>query len=422
MDNDTNKDIICEAIKIAKSVTSQWPGDDFRIIKSSEDTLFYIKDFRRTYGILRGKILRGLKKNHSFPNEAFSDEYMNEIIDQLISEILKLGIEEAELNPFIVDILEKPFQEIIVCLFLEGIELDIENPTIELGNVVLKEMTNEIAENLDEPEKKLLFSTKDYIGKIYSEFKTFSEPKWAIEEAERETSKVLDLISYAIPFIYSDVHKISVGFQGQVLTTSPGSIICYNPEYGVRYWADNLKHSQSNFKINNYNLKIMEDNGIFKIADIIKKPNNQKTHFEHTILLSIHWFRISQIQNDIKNEFLSLIICMEIFLTPHTLEIPITKFISESVGMILRPPENRVSIMTKIKKFYGIRSDIVHGRSTKVDPKDINELRNTLKELIQRMIYFEQFFEKKSDLLESIECYKTSGEMYNPTLRLFKKN
>ena len=113
---------------------------------------------------------------------------------------------------------------------------------------------------------------------------------------------------------------------------------------------------------------------------------------------------------------------MEIFLTPHTLEIPITKFISESVGMILRPPENRVSIMTKIKKFYGIRSDIVHGRSTKVDPKDINELRNTLKELIQRMIYFGQFFEKKSDLLESIECYKTSGEMYNPTLRLFKKN
>jgi hypothetical protein len=314
------------------------------------------------------------------------------------------------------DILEKPFQEIIVFLFLEGIELDIEHSTIELGNIVLKKMTKEIAENLDEHEKRILFSTKDYIGKIYSEFKTFSEPKWAIEQAEKETSKVLDLIGYAIPFIYSNVHKISVGFQGQVLTNSPGSIICYNPEYGVRYWADNLKHTQSNFQINNYNLKIMEDNGIFKLADILKKPKNKKTQFEHTILLSIHWFRISQVQNDIKNEFLSLIICMEIFLTPHTLEIPITKFISESIGMILRPPENRVSIMKKIKKFYGLRSDIVHGRSTKVDPEDINELRNTLKELIQRMIYFEQFFDKKSNLLESIECYKTSGEMYNPEL------
>ncbi len=416
MDNDTKTEIIYDAIKIAKSVTSQWPGEDFRIIKISDETLIYISDFRRSYGTLRGKILRGLKKNHTFPNEAFSDEYMNESIDQLISEILKLGIDEVELNPLMVDILEKPFQEIIVCLFLEGIELDNEHPTIELGNIVLKKMTKEIAENLYEPDKRILFSTRDNIGQIYSEFKTFSEPKWAIEEAERETSKVLDLIGYAIPFIYSNAHKISVGFEGQVLTNSPGSIICYNPEYGVRYWADNLKHNQSNFQINKHNLKIMEDNGIFKLTDILKKPKNQKTQFEHTILLSIHWFRISQVQNDIKNEFLSLIICMEIFLTPHTLEIPITKFISESIGMILRPPENRVPIMRKIKKFYGLRSDIVHGRSTKVDPEDINELRNTLKELIQRMIYFEQFFDKKSDLLESIECYKTSGEMYNPKL------
>ncbi len=416
MDNDTKTEIIRDAIKIAKSVTSQWPGEDFRIIKISDESLIYIKDFRRSYGILRGKILRGLKKDHNFPNEAFSDEYMNESIDQLISEILKLGIEEVELNHLMTDILEKLFQEIIVFLFLEGIELDIEHPTIELGNIVIKKMTTEIAENLDEPEKQILFSTQDYIGKIYSEFRTFSEPKWAIEQAERETSKVLDLIGYAIPFIYSNVHKISVGFQGQVLTNSPGSIICYNPDYGIRYWVDNLKHTQSNFQINNSNLKIMEDNGIFKLADILKKPKNQKTQFEHTILLSIHWFRISQVQNDIKNEFLSLIICMEIFLTPHTLEIPITKFISESIGMILRPPENRVSIMKRIKKFYGLRSDIVHGRSTKVDPEDINELRNTLKELIQRMIYFEQFFDKKSDLLESIECYKTSGDIFNPEL------
>ena len=37
------------------------------------------------------------------------------------------------------------------------------------------------------------------------------------------------------------------------------------------------------------------------------------------------------------------------------------------------------------------------------------------------MIYFEQFFDKKSDLLESIENYKTSGDMYNPKLWNKKK-
>jgi hypothetical protein len=421
MDNDAKTEIICEAIEIAKSVTPEKLGDDSRIIKPSEDTFLYINDFHESYGILRGKILIGLKKNHAFPHDAFSDEYMNEFIDELIIKILNSGINEVELNPLLVDIFEKPFQEIICCLFLEGIELDSTHPTMEIGNIVLKQMTSETAENLEGPEKIMLFSPKHYIGKIYSEFKTFSEPQWAIEKAEIETSKILDLITYFIPFIYPEAHKISVGFQGQVLNTTPGSIICYNPEYEVRYWADHLKGPQSNFIISNKNLKIMEDNGFFKIAEILKKPEKEITHFEHTILLSIHWFRISQIQNDIKNEFLSLIISMEIFLTPHTLEIPITKFISESVGMILRTPENRVSIMKKIKKFYGIRSDIVHGRSTKVDPTDLNELRSTLKELIQCMIYFGQFFEKKSDLLDSIECHKTSGEKYDPSLH-YKKN
>lgn len=164
----------------------------------------------------------------------------------------------------------------------------------------------------------------------------------------------------------------------------------------------NLKDSYYQFEISKDRIDDMKSLGILKISKILEKRN--LTDFEETIILGIHWFANSQNQTEIENQFLSLMIALEIFLTPNDNE-PISNSIAEGASIILFSDlKDRKELKKTIKGFYTKRSSIVHGRKDKLPKKeDVSVLKSITADLIRWMAENSDDFNQKKDLLNYLE-------------------
>ena len=181
----------------------------------------------------------------------------------------------------------------------------------------------------------------------------------------------------------------------------------------VKWDYDNLGFK---LKINEDNMDHMEKLGIFKVSDILKSKKKLEG-FNKSLIQAIHWFANSQKQSEKENEFLSLMICLEIFLTEKNS--PITKSIAEGATIILTTElENsniedvidyRIKLREKITDLYSKRGNIVHGRWKNIDDEDLNCLRSISFTLIRYMIDHNDDFKDKTSLLKWIEEQKFKG-------------
>lgn len=69
------------------------------------------------------------------------------------------------------------------------------------------------------------------------------------------------------------------------------------------------------FEFSPQNVEIMKRLGVFEVSAILRKPHKKQTDFEETLLRGIHWFADAQVQPEVENRLLSLIACLETFLT-----------------------------------------------------------------------------------------------------------
>src|SRR4051794_15147005 len=85
--------------------------------------------------------------------------------------------------------------------------------------------------------------------------------------------------------------------------------------YSVSLRADNqgANYSQSKtrnqFTLTSYAVQIMRDNGVFKLSDMTRNPN--QTEFERIILRAVRWLASAQTQVETDNAFLNLVTSLE---------------------------------------------------------------------------------------------------------------
>lgn len=386
-----------------------------KFIVFNNKIFIYVKDYPEVYDQIRGQILRSLRKYRYISNNAFSKDYIIKFIDTIVFNILNEGISYVRENPLHVDMFDRFFHEVIIFLPLDGIKMSIDS--LSLGKMILTAMSEE--------KVKLLYKGsplshpdyfKDLIGKTCAEFKTFAESKSALKEAKKEIETILDLINYSVPFIYPKSLGVSVGLQGKIAIPSSKLYIA-NSDLTDAVFEHLYPMGRFPFEISNINVEIMDRVGVFKISDILKKPS-KISNFEQTILLGVHWFADSQIQTKLENEFLSLMICLEIFLTPNDKRDPISTSIAEAIAIILKPENERKALKTEIKEYYDMRSNIVHGREVKIKQEEVDKLKEQLKQLIQFMIRQKDDFNSKEDLMELISEYKLAGINFARKLNL----
>lgn len=147
MDDKSKKEIILDSINIVENLVTPFEpsSGQYRYCKSS-DLCFFVEGYEGPYNRLYGKILAKLKADHHISVGAFSKERIFEFIDKTIGEIVK-NTDIIIKTPLIVDFFDEYFHEHEVYLFLEGLEISVEEP-IQLGKVKLSKIDRKMLELL----------------------------------------------------------------------------------------------------------------------------------------------------------------------------------------------------------------------------------------------------------------------------------
>lgn len=374
---------------------------------------FFIEDYEERYNQIVGYIFRelNLRKN-------FSSDYVRKFIDGVVSDILKNGINVVKADPLIIDNFDVYFGDMIVYVPLEGIELNVEE--LKIGKVTLMKLNNTQLNDLANKLEHLLINNPyvktdrkshfDRIrglflkleGKTLAKFRIFAEEDIAVDKAKKECDKVLDLLRFSSYFSHHR-DRVSIGFEGDIIRGFY-QLIVHRANFKAYSIPNQFKGSMDNFEINEALMEHMEDIGIFKLSKILEKSSQERTEFEDTLLLGLHWFSDSMTQKQLANQFLSLMICLEIFLTPHGDE-PVSNSIAESAAIILLSElDKRKEFKRIIKGLYLKRSAIVHGRKNDIpNDEDLEKLQEIVGHLILWITDQKDNFEDKQQLLNHIE-------------------
>jgi hypothetical protein len=422
MEKQQKESIIKDIVKIAENLQDPFTRGNRRSRFVSRDGIAY--SLTDEYLDLWDDILKELLIKHNW-NMKFSEKYVDSKLQEIINNLTNDKYPQRVHEYF--DQLENEYEqyskEQVIYIPLFGIELD--EALIELGNITLEKLsdkrTDELIERLcrvilsssnTDEEKKMHFDHEkklidEYLrNRVCAVIALTAEPDRALEIAETETQRTLDLLRYAIPAIYSPDKKVIIGLQGkysrqiryaQIFSADGESFSCriasVGPLFPLELSIQNLKH--------------MKKIGVFVLGDILKKEKASK--FEETLLQGIEWFSRAQIQSEPKNKLLNLMTVLETFLTPNGND-PIQKTIAEGTAILLKDdPISRKKLIRRIKVFYGLRSKLSHGQGKEILDADVRELLNITGSLIMILTEQKDHFASKEELRNWIEYKKLGG-------------
>ena len=140
-------------------------------------------------------------------------------------------------------------------------------------------------------------------------YSTIAEPLRAQELAEQECAGVIDILRYFI-FASKKNRSINIGLSGEFgYDLSEVVIASSTYKFDVRSGV----RGPDLFDITEHTLLEMQEAGIYDLIDMYSEE--KKTDFSDTLLTGIHWAANAFIQVEPANEFLSLVSCLETFLT-----------------------------------------------------------------------------------------------------------
>lgn len=357
--------------------------------------------------------------------EKYSESYLDKCLQKIVARAVEAGQKQAVLDDLVelADAYEAYSQEQIVYIPLSGIRAE-EDVDVELGRVVMREMTPQEACRIytimkdicvsgptptsvqRSAKTRIWESLSDLIGTVCAEFWVVAEPTRARERALEETRRVVDLIRFAIPALYHEKQRVLVGVQGE----TPDSVLRTIPVLASDHRAYSLQQDRAGpllpFQLNADNLERMKEIGAFEVSRLLQKQ--RLNDFENAILRGMHWMADATVQPDNEGAFLSLMTCLEAFLTPRD-QNPIGTAIAEGAAIILREGyEARKQLKAEVKRYYGKRSGISHGGNKVVLDTELARLRQIAGSLTVWMVHHRDEFDSTRALLEWIDRQKLS--------------
>jgi hypothetical protein len=238
---------------------------------------------------------------------------------------------------------------------------------------------------------------------VIAEFRMAGETEQAKTAAEAACRRTLDLLRYAIPVLYPQQPDVMVGIQGEVHNGARSRVTLAIADDGGRFtWQFQAVDTRTPFIISPDTIEAMTRLGIFEVTKILEKPDREWTDFENTLLDAIHWFANAQIEFELPYRLLSLITCLETFLTPQDGN-PIGTAIAEGVAIIIGTTlDERKQLKKRVQKLYSMRSAVTHGGRKEVPDADVAELTTLAQTVIMAMIQRKDTLQDRDALLEWI--------------------
>jgi hypothetical protein len=387
--------------------------------------------FEKTRANIRGPIVISNDELYMKVVEAFykekgwSDKFSGKFISNKIDEILIRLVRDDKSSENLPGYLDAMISELdsysieqVVYIPLFGIDM-MSCPQIKLGNVVIKCIDEEkVAELIAKVhhEVKVCFDVIEKINnRICTEFHIVAEPILALEIAEIETMRAIDLLRYSIPFAYPTVSdSVRIALHGDVSRTRRFEIISSSSSKSFNT-LDSIIGPLYDFEITPENIKLMKKIGVFKLSKLLGQ--DKLNSLEEKILSSVHWFANSQMKTEREDQLLNLMTCLETFFTPEDFRDPIIQNVAEGTALLIEDNEiDRKNTITIIRRLYSLRSSLSHHGRGKVRSEDISTLKRidmivltTLIELMEKS----NEFNGKGELQKLIEFKRLGGSIEN---------
>lgn len=342
--------------------------------------------------------------------DKFSREYIEEVVVTPLLSSALLNSDTGNLQHELEAIISKCdnyAEKHTAYLPIDGISMHIDQ--LVLGKITLRNMTGEhfktfeknvISEilrrqTLQEKSEVELKVWNDFIkdhfikDKIVATYTTVAEPFKTQELAELECDHIIDILRY---FAYIKTKSISFGLPWKLeLRWSKVAVASstYEFSFNTGEWHGEPEYNDPKtgmlFEVTDQTLLEMKQEGIYDL--ITMQPSKKKKLFIDTLLFSIHWFINALMQDDPANEFLSLAICLETFLTPVDTTKGISNAIAIGVAWVLGNNfAERQALYDKMKKFYKKRSSITHSGNRDISTHELLDFRETVKAFLQALI------------------------------------
>jgi Apea-like HEPN len=421
MHPEARKALLSKTTDLINNMTDTFSRDEKIKFIQRREVAFYLIG---TFVDLFQEVVEGLM---AVGKDKFSEEYIDDALRDLLAKAAQEEKSEklAEYLDNLISEVENYSLEQIVYIPLDGIEMTDE--TLLVGKVTLTKMTDVRIDELLKKFKTVIWSTsnteeqkKDMLnieggdisnylrGNICAEVHVVAEPNQAMKLAEEEARKVLDLFRYVIPALHHDSTKVALGLQGEGPSTVRYTTLISNDNSRAkseRKVASRLFW----FNVSPDNLKHMRELGVFKVAELLKKHDEDLNPFERAILRSIHWFASSQEHKNKANRLLNLITCLETFITPES-DGSIASAVSEGTAIIIvNTVEERKRLKEKVMKLYKLRSNITHGRPDPILDSELRILEWIAGSFIKIMIERMNEFSSTKELRNWLEMKRLSG-------------
>jgi hypothetical protein len=252
-------------------------------------------------------------------------------------------------------------------------------------------------------------------GTVCARFSYTAEAKKALEYAEESAASLADLLRYALSVVQAKGKSPKIGLQGEIARGSRTMLAVTSAGDEIEVKTSPVIPYQS-FEITLEHVSMFEEAGIFDIAQILSRSHGSLTEIEDLLERCIKWFSLSQMQADAKSEFLSLVIILEVLLTPSDKGAPISATIADATAILMADSEeHRKEIRRITKAIYNTRSDIVHGSltsSAEIDAR-LSDLRDIIFKLVPVVLELSMRGKlpnnTKSDLMDLINSTKFQG-------------
>lgn len=392
----------------------------YRTIPECWEKQFLIADSLRAYENIQKDLLLAEKWH-----EKFSEISVDEVLRKAISNTKKYGTEEAK-RKFDEDCvrIESYSSEHAVYIPLGGIQIDkdVKQP-ISLGKVELIYVDDAILEDMREKAESITKTmnytaetleelivedrehlAESFLHKVCAIHHIVAEPKKALEVAEVETQKALNLLRYAMTDLYNrDSLDVKIDVSSQIPNSHQKTMILSSSYFGKQW-----RRSTQPYYISPQVMDFLEAIGVFDVSKIMKKHSTELNEFEETLLVGMYWFGNSQTHSDMKNEFLTLTTCLEVFFTPKNRK-HISNSIAEGTAIwISSNLEERKGIKERIKSLYSKRSKVSHGVSSLILDQEIADLRILTRRVVTTMIKRRNELKKRVDIATWIKERKLS--------------
>lgn len=354
--------------------------------------------------------------------ERFSEGFVAKKLDSAVAQALldeSEGTTVLDNDPWLEE-LGRYSDDQTVYLRLIGLTLP-EGPQ-QIGNVELVAVTDEVRESLLERAERVIETLKHteeekvrirelyesnvvghLAGQVVAKYTVTAEPQRAIERAEEEARRAVDVLRFSIPAVYPSGYRVEVGLEGDVSRE-----LSWVAVFGSAGMTANhrVKGSLQPFELSAETLARMDEIGALAVSEILTKQEGSLSDMERTILRGVHWFGSAQTQHELENKFLNLVTCVETFLTPRDGN-PIGTAIAEGIAILLATGvDNRRAMKKEVKRLYRLRSGVSHGGKKAVLDSDVETLQGIAGSLAMSLISRRTEWNSQAELLRWIEDQK----------------